>query len=174
MLRKYSEALNGRMTAAGVEGPSADVIEYALKIIFNTVLITALSMLVGVITGEPGKTVAVLVGFALLRFVTGGYHIKGAFACIAVSTVVMSVIPHISLPQGWTYGLTAAAFLLVAVFAPANYDKYAWATEKHYPLLKCIGLAIVASNFLFVSETLALTYIIQAGLLPFREGGEEQ
>lgn len=174
MLRKYSEALNGRMSAAGVEGPSADVIEYALKIIFNTVLITVLSMLVGLVTGEPVKTLTVLVGFALLRFVTGGYHIQSGFACIAVSTAVMSIIPHIPLSREWTIGLTAAAFLLVAIFAPANYDKYAWAAKKHYPLLKAAGLVIVASNFLFLSETLALTYIIQAGLLPFREGGEEQ
>ncbi|MEK0314133.1 accessory gene regulator B family protein [Cohnella sp. 56] len=174
MLRSYSENLNLRMNAAGVKAPSADVIEYALKIILNTVSIIVFTIMIGLITGSPGKTALVLAGFAILRIATGGYHLRSGIACIAASTVVLSILPHINLSAMWTYILTSLAFFMVAVFAPSNFDKYAWVSSKHYPLLKVIGLIIVSMNFVIVSDTLALAFLVQVMLLPFSEGGEKK
>lgn len=172
MLRKYSEALNVKMSAEGVAAPSADVIEYALKILINTFSITLLALLVGLATHKLPETVAAIIGLSTLRFVTGGYHIRSGIACIGVSVFVLSIIPHFAVPALWIYILTGFSLLLVALLAPANFDKHAWASEKQYPFLKLIGIIIVSSNFFIVSSTLALVFALQAISLLFKEGGE--
>lgn len=174
MLRKYSEGLNFRMTEAGVQAPSVDVIEYALKIIVNTVFIATATLVLGLVTGEPAATLTVIVSFAVLRLATGGYHLHSNVGCIVGSTIVLTLIPHIHLTNAWSLGLTIFALAMVAIFAPSNFDKYAWIKPKHYPILKAIGLAIVASNLWIRSDLLALTFAVQTLLLPFKEGGEEE
>ena len=172
MLRKYSEALNVRMSAEGVEAPSADVIEYALKIIVNTLSITLLALLVGLTTNRFPETIAAVLGLSTLRFVSGGYHIRSGILCIVVSVVLLSIIPHIAVPTMWIYFLNGISLLFVALLAPANFDKYAWASRQQYPILRLIGLIIVASNFIWMSSTLALIFALQAISLLFKEGGE--
>ncbi|SDX81728.1 accessory gene regulator B family protein [Paenibacillus sp. CF384] len=172
MLRKIATDLNVRMKANGVaNAPSVDVIVYSLSIIWNTVSITAFSLLIGLFTGEIGRTGLLLIVFATIRLLTGGYHLKSGWLCIFVSTFAMAVMPHIFLSDNWTYILTAVALLSVLIFAPANYDKYARLSPKYYPLLKIVSAALVATNFLFVSDLLAVAFIVQALLLPFKERG---
>ncbi|CAI6080883.1 accessory gene regulator B family protein [Cohnella sp. JJ-181] len=174
MLRKYSEGLHVRMTEAGAQAPSADVIEYALKIIINTVFIATMTLVLGLITGEPGATMVVIVSFAILRLATGGYHLTSNVGCIVGSTIVLTLIPHIHFSDSWTLGFTLFALVMVAIFAPSNFDKYAWIKKRHYPILKVIGMALVASNLWIQSDLFALTFAVQTLLLPFKEGGEEE
>ena len=174
MLRKTAIALNARINANGVEAPSVDVIYYALQILSNTVGIAGLSALIGLITGEFLRTLLVLIFFAVIRILTGGYHLKSGVWCIVVSTALMSGLPHIYLTDAWSYTLTALSLMLVLCFAPANYDRYAHIPKKYYPHLKFVAAAVVSLNFLFVSDTIALAYITAGVLLPFKEGGEKR
>lgn len=174
MLRKFAVELNARMNANGVTAPSVDVIHYALQIVTNTVGISALSLLIGLLTGQFVQTLVTLLFFAVIRVLTGGYHLKSGFWCIVVSTAVMSGIPHIVLNTGWTYTLTAAALAVVLLLAPANYDKYARISPKYYPHLKIAASVVVSLNFFIVSDTIALAYITAAALLPFKEGGQAE
>ncbi len=173
MLRKAAAGLRARMIDNGVEAPSVDVIVYAMNIVANTLSIVVLSLLAGLLTGEFGRTVLVLGVFALIRYLSGGYHLKSGLWCIVVSSAVMSVIPHIHLSDNWTSILTAIALVVVILLAPANYDKYATIDPKYFPLMKVISSLVVASNFVFMSDVMALAFITQAGLLPFKEGGEQ-
>ncbi|SFS83969.1 accessory gene regulator B [Paenibacillus sp. BC26] len=174
MLRKVAVTLNARMTANNVaNAPSVDVIVYALSIIWNTTSITVFSLILGWLTGELLRTFLFIIIFATIRFLTGGYHLKSGTFCIIVSTAAMSSLPHIHLDNHmlWVYGGTVFSLIMVLLFAPANYDKYARISPKHYPILKVISACIVASNFLFVSDLLAVAFTVQAVLLPFKERG---
>jgi len=174
MLHKAAVQLQMRMKNNGVESaPSVDVIVYALKIVTNTLSIVVISLLVGLLTGELGRTLLLLIVFAVVRFLSGGYHLKSGWWCILVSSATMSIIPHIRMSEMWIYILTGIALVFFLLLAPANYDKYARIEARHLPLLKLLSSAIVASNFLIGSDVLALAFMTQALLLPFKEGGGE-
>lgn len=163
------------MSSSGVDSPpSVPVIYYAFQIIANTVGIAGLSLVIGGVTGEFAETALVLVIFALIRFLTGGYHIKSGLLCVAVSTAVVTLIPHINVNEMITYILTAIALIVTAALAPANYDKYARISIRYYPLLKFISCAVIAVNFAIGSELLAITYIVQAALLLPRGGSKNK
>jgi len=174
MLRSFASNLHVRISESGTQAPSVDVIEYALKIVVNAVSITALTLMIGTITGEFERTVIMLVVFAAFRFITGGYHLKSGVFCVIVSTAALSLVPLINLSAGMANILTLAACIVVAIFAPSNFDKYAWISDRHYSKLKALALVIVSSNFLIGSDVLALTYILQAVLLPFKDGGDDE
>lgn len=154
--------------------PSADRMYYALQILANTFGIACLSLAVGAATGKLYETLIAIYAFARIRFISGGYHIRSGAACIIVSTAVVSAIPHISgvVSDTANYAMTAIALVAVAIWAPANYDNYARLSKRYYPLLKAIACAVVALNFVIHSDILAITYIIQAATLPFKNKGE--
>ncbi len=171
MLRKVAADLNVRMKSHGVEAPSIDVIAYALSIVTNTLSIIGVSLLIGLVTGEFGRTLLLLGIFALIRYLSGGYHLKSGLWCIVVSSAMMGGLPHIRLDEQWINILTVISLVVFLWFAPANYDKYARISPKYFPMLKITSALIVASNFYFVSDLLATAVFTQALLLPFKEGG---
>lgn len=171
ILNRIATSLNRSMVDSGVRKPaSVPVIIYALHIIFNTAAIVILALTLGVISGKLGSTALTLASFATLRYVSGGYHLKSGVACVIVSTAIVVAIPHVEIGAMWAYALTAMALVITAVRAPNNYDKYARIPKRFYPLLKFIACVVIAVNFAVVSETLAITYIVQALLLL---GGEK-
>ncbi|MBW7456848.1 accessory gene regulator B family protein [Paenibacillus sepulcri] len=172
MLHKAAEQLHARIAASGNEPPSVPVISYVLHILVNTVSIILLASILGIVTGEPAKTSVVIVLLAVIRFLTGGYHLPTSLGCIAASSIVLAAIPHIHVASLWVYLITAAAFVMMVLFAPSNYDQHARIPERYYPLLKVLASAIVASNFFIGSDLLALTFATQSILLPIK-GGEK-
>ena len=173
MLHRAAVSLHARITASGAEPPSISIIVYSLEIIVNTFSILGLVILIGFITGEPSRSVALFGFFALIRFISGGYHLPTNAACIAVSTIVLSTLPHIHPPSTLMYTLNGVSFLMMLLFAPSNYDRYARISKKHYPLMKVAACALVGSNFMIGSDLLALAFTTQSLLLPIR-GGENR
>lgn len=175
-MRRVSESLHAQMIALDVKvfnaTPSAERMHYALQIVANTFGIAALSLTVGALTGKFTETFAVLIAFARIRLLSGGYHLRSGAACIFVSSAVVAMIPHFNVSNTANYVMTAVAFVAMAIWAPANYDNYARLSKRYYPLLKAISCAVVALNFVIVSDILAITYIIQAATLPFKNKGE--
>lgn len=150
---------------------SVEVMKFSLMIILNTVAIVVFSLIIGGITGRLWATAVTLFSFALLKQASGGRHLKSSEYCVLWSTVAMSLLPHIPIYESWVIWMTATSCILVLLFAPANMNKQARITEKFYPLLKMISLLIVASNFIFDSDTLAKVFILQATMLiPFKRG----
>jgi len=165
VLRKFAQMLHGRITASGAAAPSVPVILFALQIITNTVSITVATLVIGLLTGSIGQTALTVVAFAIIRYLSGGYHLKINAACIVVSTAILAVIPHITLGETANFSLTVVSVIIFALFAPSNYDKYARMPRRYYPLLKIVSIGLVAVNLGVRSDVLALTYIIQSGLL---------
>ncbi|AZN40108.1 accessory gene regulator B family protein [Paenibacillus albus] len=168
MLHRAAAALHTRIKDSGAEAPSVPVIVYALEIVFNTVAIALLVLLAGLVTGELLRTAELLVLFALVRFISGGYHLPSNAYCILVSTLVLAALPHFNLSDPIMFGLTGASLLMMLIFAPANYDTYARISPKYFPLMKLLASLIVAANLLLQSDMLALAFAVQAVLLPFK------
>lgn len=168
MLKRTAIALHARIKESGAEAPSVPIIVYALEIVFNTVAISLLVLIVGLVSGELLRTAELLVLFGIIRFISGGYHLPSNGYCIVVSTILLAILPHITLPESVMYGLTGASLLIMIIFAPANYDQYARISTKYYPLMKMLACLIVASNVLLQSDMLSLAFAIQSVLLLFK------
>jgi accessory gene regulator B len=141
---------------------SVDVMKYALIGIINTVGTLLVSLLIGLITGKFIETILALSAFALLRFFSGGYHLKTPSSCIIVSSLIICSIPHIPLNGTAQASLMIISSLLVLVYAPSNIRGFARLPEKYFPILKLISIMIISTNWLLGSSIFAVAYFLQS------------
>lgn len=150
---------------------SVAVMKYSLEGILNTLVTVLILCGIGLLTGKLGATVLGFTMFAILRFFSGGLHVGSALKCSLYSVLLLSVAPHIPLTDEmiWYAGALSAAILLI--FAPSNIKGHARIPEKYFFLLKIISVLIVCSNFLWLNDTIAVVFLMQA-LTTIRFGKE--
>lgn len=144
------------------ETASVEVLRYALIVLMNTLGTLILSLSIGIMTEAFGATCLSLASFALLRSVSGGYHLKSADLCVAVSSAMMSSFPHIPLSDKWTYTLTFASLMIVWLLAPQDIEDKSRIPAKYSPLLKWLSCMLVSANLLLASSVVALSFFAQA------------
>lgn len=175
MIEKLANYIANRIKAADPEGTtSVEVMEYALGVIFNMVFTVLLSCLIGWFSGELIETMIAVVGFGVLRYFSGGIHMRSLTACTIVSTAIFSIVPHIVLSSSIVLILNGIAALIMLFFSPNTY--YEETINPAKPALSNTGMRaasvlIVATNFYFSSSTLVLVFLIQAILILPRKGG---
>lgn len=141
---------------------SIEVMEYALSIVINTVIIVSMSLMIGFISDEFIETAITLFSFALLRFFSGGIHLKSSFGCIATSILVCSAIPHLpELSANWIFVATFVSILLLLFFAP-HIDGETKIKKSIRPFLKWFSVVIVCSNFILCSSILSVIFLVQS------------
>lgn len=144
------------------ETSSIEVMQYALNIIINTLLIIVTSLLIGWATGRLTDTAVSLFSFAVLRSFSGGLHLKTATACNIFSITLCTSIPHLSfLIKDHLWIFNAFSLLLMLLFAP-NPDANVQISQRSYPLLKLIAVSLVATNFFIHSSVLGLAFLAQS------------
>lgn len=164
------EWMAGRM-AEGIKKRAPDhpasvaVMRHALAVLINTISILLLSIAIGAATGKLLEVLVVLISFAALRMVSGGVHLESGTWCVIITTVGATTISHLEFSQGWTIGLTIAAIVLAAWFAPTDIHKQSRIPQEHYPKLKAISVLIIASNFIVGSSIVAASFFVQTVLL---------
>jgi accessory gene regulator B len=148
---------------------SVEVMKFSLIILLNALATIILTMAVGLVTGKFWDTVLVLISFAVLRFFSGGLHLRSSEACVVVSTAVLALIPHLPLDQ-YTQVITIISFILTVLFAPSNAEGHHRVAQSKKLLFKLIASAIVASNFIWNSDVLAVSFLVQCTLiLPYQK-----
>jgi accessory gene regulator B len=163
-----------RMKAINEENTaSIEVLKFGLLLFINSFSIVFISLLAGFVTGKLMETLLTLVAFALLRACTGGYHLKSPIQCILFSSALMIIIPHIPMNQTIAQSLTTVSIILVLVFAPFALENQNNIPKRFYPFLKIVGVLIVALNFFFLSNTLAVCFFVQSVMLIRRIGGTQ-
>ncbi len=141
---------------------SVKVMKFSLELIMNSLITFFLIGVVGLITGAFGKTMMGLGAFMILRFFSGGLHLRKAMHCSLLSTLLIAAAPHISLSEPLIIVIGGANLILMLIFAPANIEGHARVQRKYFPLLKLISVALVSINFVFLSSTIAWVHLIQA------------
>lgn len=153
------------------ETPSIEVMKFALIIVLNTLMTVLLSLFFGWITGKFLETLTVMFCFVLLRFFSGGLHLKSAVNCTISSTLTIVLIPHIPLTDLISYIMVAISLFLILLFAPSDI-RHSRLPEKYFPVLKFISLAVVLGTVFFSLHLLSLTYFVQSvSLIRFKKGG---
>lgn len=141
---------------------SVEVMKFSLEFLFNTLITFIIISIVGWITGAIGQTFLGLFAFMVLRFFSGGLHFRKAIHCSLLTTIFITIAPHIALSRSGLFAIMGISFLLLLVFAPSNIEGHARIPKKYFPILKTISLLLVLSNLLFLNSTIAIVHLIQA------------
>ncbi len=144
---------------------SIAVLKHALAILINMVMIIFVVIVITSMLGTVKQAVISMISFAILRQITGGYHLKSGIYCVIVSSLLFIFLPIIYLPDSIVIYFTLASMLLCALFAPSDIAKQSRIPAKFYPHLKVLGIFVIASNLLFVSNIVALSFLVQTLLL---------
>ncbi|OAJ73964.1 accessory regulator AgrB [Brevibacillus sp. SKDU10] len=173
MIEKLSEVMSIKIKNASPERTnSVAILSYALSILLNLFFICFFLFLIGFWTNKLLGTFIALISFVILRFFSGGYHLKSLDQCFLVTTAIIAVIPHVPVNSFFVYLLTAISVILVFGFAPnSTYENLT--VPRKVLLLKLSSVLIVSTNFVFGSPIVALSFFVQS-LLLIPKGGEYQ
>lgn len=149
------------------ETAGVEVLRFSLIGLMNSLSIIIFSLIIGMLTGKIAGTSTALFSFALLRSVSGGYHLKSSDVCVLASVASMTLIPHLPIQENWILVLNSINLVIVILRAPAGIKDQTRIPERLYPALKVIAVLIVASNFMIGSSVIALAYLLQAVSLLF-------
>ncbi|KIL42046.1 hypothetical protein SD70_02345 [Gordoniibacillus kamchatkensis] len=174
MIENAAHWLAARIKRANPEETtSVEIMRFSLIILINAISIFLFSSLVGFLTGKLVDTLIVFVLMCVLRFLSGGHHLSTPTGCIALSTIVVSLVPHIHITSMLVMVFNGISLLLILFLAPAGLEGHTRVPKEYYPLFKGISALMVLSNFWFRIDLFAIAFFIQAlSLIPFRKGGE--
>jgi accessory gene regulator B len=141
---------------------SLAVLEYALISLINLILIMGSVLFIALITGRFVDAIVAVLAFPLLRYFSGGLHLKSANICNVISAALILISIYISITY-WYTGiiLNIIAMILLLLYAPSDIKKSKM-KKNQYPLLKIIAILIVASNLLFQSPILSFVFFLQS------------
>lgn len=149
------------------ETPSLEVMRYGIKfMIFN--LITALSITVtALLFGNFEQALICMISFAILRSISGGYHIKTAGLCAVASAGIIQcgiLLEDLLNKYNNMYLIIGISTLvLVSIFSPSNIEEQTRIPKKYHGWLKVTSVLLVLSNILWIHNILlASGFFIQS------------
>jgi accessory gene regulator B len=140
---------------------SESVLAFSILFLLNTTLIIVLSLLISFFTGRIWETIEVLVSFAVLRQISGGYHFKSGTLCVLVSTIGAVLLSLTAFGTQTVLVMNLISVALVLVYSPSRLEGTR-IPVRYYPLLKVLSFLIVCSNFIFQSPVLAASFLVQS------------
>lgn len=174
MIEVISQKIAVRIKEANPEHPaSVEVLRYAMASVINITGTFVLAVLIGFLLGQTTDTILALAAFAILRSISGGYHLQSSIHCLVISAVVANIIPLISISDPVLVICTIISATLALFFAPSNIKRSSRIPARFYPLLKFLSMAIILCNLFLYSEVIACCFLLQSVLL-IHLGGEKQ
>jgi accessory gene regulator B len=138
-----------------------EVLAFSISFLLNTLLIILLSLGISIFTDKLPETATALIAYALLRQMSGGYHLESGLLCIAVSTAGITAISYSNFNELTIILLTGLSIILALIYAPSQLEGTRIPT-KYYPVLKIVSAIFISTNLLIMSSVLASCFFIQA------------
>ncbi|MEK3787527.1 accessory gene regulator ArgB-like protein [Paenibacillus sp. FSL K6-1230] len=163
MIESLSLRLANHIKSVVPEHPaSVAKLKFSLAIGINMSFIIALTLLISVVTDRTKEVIIIMLAFAILRQMTGGFHLKTGMGCVYASTILMTVLSYISFDYIWTIGATVISMLLILLLAPAGIEKQSRIPQTYYPVLKWSSFVLVGVNLLVASPLIAIAVFAQS------------
>lgn len=160
--------------------PSVNVMRYSIKFLLLNLITICLIVITGILLADLKEVLICTLGFSLLRYFAGGYHLKNAVACTVVSTLAVHIfVLAAHLIQNYDYinlFLQVFSAILMMVFAPSGIEKQTNFKKENYKWLKLTSIVIILLNILvFQSVLLASAFFFEGlTLIKFGKGGEKK
>jgi len=152
-------------------------LNHSLIICLNFFTVIFLTVLGSIFTSHGKEVAIILIAFAVLRQLTGGLHLESSTVCAIATAGVATTLSVLELNHLTTVILNVIGLVCVMSFAPAGIEDQTIIPERFYPILKVVGMFIIASNFWFDSSYAAIAYCAQGIMLAayvFYKGGEKK
>ncbi|WP_338551517.1 accessory gene regulator B family protein [Paenibacillus sp. KS-LC4] len=137
---------------------SVDVMAYQLGYWLNPTAIVVLTLVIGWMTEAFIETIIGMLAFCVFRRDIGGFHFSSLTICFAVSTLLLSIIPHIVLNDVTVITLTIISGMLLIVFRRE----------------KGISLLLLISNIYLKSDVIVLAFFIHMIFVIVQQIGGEK
>lgn len=131
-----------------VSDEDREIYIYGFEAMLSTVVNAFLILIIGIVTGLLKETLIFLLGFALLRVYSGGYHARTHIGCIltfagiyGISMAIVTLLPEqytslVSLSAG------ALSLLFILVYAPIEHKNRTF-VDNEYKTFKFMARTIV-------------------------------
>lgn len=141
---------------------SIAVLKFGISATINLLIMVLIVMIVCIITGDFVKGLIACFMFPILRYFSGGLHLKSANVCNVVSAILVLISVYLPISY-WYNGLVINVLTIgiLLIFAPSGI-KRSKLPAKYYPVLKLISIVIVGSNFIVQSPLLAVVFFTQS------------
>ncbi|WP_082420313.1 accessory gene regulator B family protein [Paenibacillus sp. A3] len=142
---------------------SEKVLIYSLSLLINTTTAILATLLICFYTGHLSEAFITIMIFLLLRYLSGGFHLKSAVACCMFSTCLLIGLSHVNF-EYLKYGpiLDTVSIIIFILKAPEGLENVSRINPKFYPLLKILCVILVGMNFFLHSSLLSAIFIAQA------------
>jgi accessory gene regulator B len=162
IITKLSEYLANSIRNSNPQASSFIVLRYALITIFNALLIISLVVFIGVMTGNFIPSIVAVFAFPVLRYFSGGMHLKSSTVCNIISTVIIIICVYLPLSYWYTgIVLNVLSIVCLLLFAPSGI-KQSKMKKENYKYLKLVAILIVCLNFYFQSPVLSMAFFAQS------------
>jgi accessory gene regulator B len=144
------------------DSSSVEVLKMGLVAGINLLITVFLVLGVSAITGDIKSGLVAVIGFPMLRYFSGGIHLKSSHLCNVITSTMMLLSIYMRV-EYWYNGfiITIITILLLLIYAPSGIKRSRLGKE-HYPKLKLIAILIVSSNFLLQSHVLTFAFLLQS------------
>lgn len=142
---------------------SIEKLTYSSIILLNTLFSVIVSMLVCMATGNLLRFVIVFVVLTIVRYFTGGAHMRSSLSCALFTTVALIAVVHIDYDYHvYGYIADAISLMIFAVRAPSGIDVIRKVSPQKKYGIKIISLLVIATNFYFNFSLLSSIILLQA------------
>lgn len=149
---------------------SLAVLKHALAVSINTLSIIILSVIGGVLTGHTKEVIIIMASFALLRMISGGFHLKTGDMCVVVTTSLFVGLSYVNVNHLLTSIITIISILIALLFAPSGIENQSRIPKKYYPHLKVASVILISLNLIVGSAVIAACFLVQSlTLIPRKE-----
>nr|WP_318840804.1 hypothetical protein [Paenibacillus sp. BJ-4] len=82
--------------------------------------------------------------------------------CIVVSTSLLTALSFANFNYNWIVVTSILSIILVLFYAPSRIEGRTRIPKRYYPLLKCIGVTLVALNLWMAFPVVAASFFAQS------------
>ncbi|OMD66779.1 accessory gene regulator B family protein [Paenibacillus odorifer] len=148
------------------EMPVLNILKYSIKFLIVNLLPVLFLLILSMITGGLTNYIKAMIGFALLRQVSGGYHIKRAELCVVISTSSIFLIANFSyLLSGYVDSMNLISLLLVLIFSPSNIEEQTRVNKKYHFVFKILSVIFIILSMYISDVVFSVAIIFQCLLL---------
>jgi len=141
---------------------SVEVIAFAIRSLSNFIITTIVSLVIAYFLRQTTAVLLAMISFAVLRSITGGYHLKTSIGCVVATSLMVNLIPFIPVHQYAFYGMTFLSMLLCGIFGARNINHTTRIPEKYFPLLRVLSIMVISTNLIVQSNVVALSFFAQS------------
>jgi accessory gene regulator B len=140
---------------------SVGTMRFALQNWISIMMIFVLSIAVSLLFGTSLQTLTSLVVLGILRYFSGGWHLRSVDLCIVFTAGIVIAIPLLPpLGAGILLLFNGASLLLVLLLAPTGHGQQ-FISNSQKSTFRWIAVGIVAFNFLFLHQVSTISILIQ-------------